>query len=224
LITFDISSNNNCRNWLATYYFIFVQEDASEKADDQMLTICGMPDPIDTGNHEEELNGSDTIPPEETADQEKPIPMSSQEGLPMTTTTQLRSVRTSSGMGMPTIIIDLIMIYDNEEGLEASHITTVMIKQEKEPRETSTPNSDDVTPNAQEGDLVARSTLDTVFLDQLGTKSQNEGSKNDLDTGGHEQGMGQLETNISMPEPPANVDPSPTSLARKKTSSTDEDQ
>jgi hypothetical protein len=120
-------------------------------------------------------------------------------------------------MGMPTVLIDLIMIYDDEEESEASHITLVPITQEKEPGETSSPVFDDVTPNPQEGDLVARSTLDTIFLDQLGTQPQNDSSKNDLDTGEQEEGMGQPKIDISMAELPANVDPSPTSPSRTKT-------
>lgn len=124
---------------------------------------------------------------------------------------------------MPTIFIDLVTIYDNEEESEASHITPVPITQEKEPGETYVPVSSDVTPNPKEGDLVARSTLDTVLLDQLGTQPQNESSKNDLDVG-EQEGMGQPKISISTTEPLANVDPSPTSPSRTKTPSADEDQ
>jgi hypothetical protein len=52
-------------------------------------------------------------------------------------------------MVMHTILIDLIMIYDNEEELEASCITSGPITDEKEPEETSAPVFDDVTPNPQ---------------------------------------------------------------------------
>jgi hypothetical protein len=44
----------------------------------------------DTSHLEEELNGSQTIPPEEIADQENINPMSPQAGSSMTTTTQRR--------------------------------------------------------------------------------------------------------------------------------------
>jgi hypothetical protein len=69
----------------------------------------------DTRNHREELNGSETIPPEETIDQENPSPMSPQAGSSVTTTTQRRIKRESSGMGVPTVLIDLITIYNDEE-------------------------------------------------------------------------------------------------------------
>jgi hypothetical protein len=53
---------------------------------------------------------------------------------------------------MPTVLIDLITIYDNKEGLEASHITPVPITQEEEPWEISAPASDVLIPNPEEGD------------------------------------------------------------------------
>jgi hypothetical protein len=52
-------------------------------------------------------------------------------------------------MGMPTVLIDLITIYDDEEGSEASHITLVPITQEEEPGETSAPTFDVLVPNPQ---------------------------------------------------------------------------
>jgi hypothetical protein len=107
----------------------------------------------------------------------------------VSTTTQRRSARASSGTGLPTILIDLISIYVDEEGLKASHITPVPITQEEEPVETSTPTFDVLIPNPQEGDHEARSTLDTKFIDQLGTHLQNDSSKNDLGTGEKEEEM-----------------------------------
>jgi hypothetical protein len=44
--------------------------------------------PVDTSNHKEELNGSKTTPPEETADQENPSYVFPQEGSLVTTTDQ----------------------------------------------------------------------------------------------------------------------------------------
>jgi hypothetical protein len=52
-------------------------------------------------------------------------------------------------MGMPTVLIDLITIYDDEEGSEASRITLVPITQEEEPGETSAPAFDVLIPNPQ---------------------------------------------------------------------------
>jgi hypothetical protein len=70
----------------------------------------------------------------------------------------------------------------------------------------------------KEGDHEARNTLDTVFLNQLGTQPQDDISKNDLDTGEQEEGMGQPEIDIPTTELSANIDPSPTSPSRIKTS------
>jgi hypothetical protein len=47
---------------------------------------------------------------------------------------------------MPTVLIYLIIIYDDEEASEASRITEMPITQEEEPGETSTPTSDDLVP------------------------------------------------------------------------------
>jgi hypothetical protein len=79
-------------------------------------------------------------------------------------------------------------------------------------------------PNPQEGDHEARSTLDTEFLDQLGTQLQKDSSKNDLGAGEQEEETQQPEINISMVEPPANIDSLPISPARTKTPPVDEDQ
>jgi hypothetical protein len=73
--------------------------------------------PANTSIHEKELNGSQKFPPEEIVDQENPILMSPHEVSSMTSTTQQRSERVSSGMGIPIVLIDLITIYDDEEGL-----------------------------------------------------------------------------------------------------------
>jgi hypothetical protein len=58
----------------------------------------------------------------------------------------------------------------------------------------------------------------------LGTQPQGDNAKNDLDVGEQEEGIGEPKIDISMVELPANVDPSPTSPARTKTPSADEDQ
>jgi hypothetical protein len=71
----------------------------------------------DTSYHGEEINGSKTIPLEGTTDQENTNHMSPQVGSLVTTAAQRRITRESSGMGVPTILIDLITIYDDEESL-----------------------------------------------------------------------------------------------------------
>jgi hypothetical protein len=50
-----------------------------------------------------------------------------------------------------------------------------------------------------------------VFLNQLETQPHDDISKNDLDIGEQEEGMGQPEINIPMAKLSANIDPSPTS-------------
>ena len=81
-----------------------------------------------------------------------------------------------------------------------------------------------MTPNPQEGDHEAKKTLDTEFLDQLRTQPHDDNSKNDLGVGEQEEEMQQIEINISMDEPPANVDPLPTSPSSTKTPPVDEHQ
>jgi hypothetical protein len=65
----------------------------------------------------------------------------------------VKVARASSGMGMPTVLIDLITIYDDEEGSEASRITPVPITQEEEPGETSAPASDVLIPNPRKATM-----------------------------------------------------------------------
>jgi hypothetical protein len=105
----------------------------------------------------------------------------------VTTTTQQRSARASSGTGMPNVLIYLITIYDNEEGSEASRITPVPITQEEEPGETYSPTFDVLIPNPQEGDHEAKITLETEFVDKLGRNPHNESSKNELGSGEQEE-------------------------------------
>jgi hypothetical protein len=62
----------------------------------------------------------------------------------VTTTAQRKEAKASSKTGMPIVLIYLITIYDDEEGSKASHITLVLITQEEEPGETSSPASDDL--------------------------------------------------------------------------------
>jgi hypothetical protein len=47
----------------------------------------------------------------------------------------------------------------------------------------STPTSDVLIQNPQEGDHEARNTLETIFPNNSGTHPQGVGSKNNLDTG-----------------------------------------
>jgi hypothetical protein len=112
--------------------------------------------------------------------------MSPQAGSSMTTTTQRRSTRESSGTCMPIFLIYLISLYDDEEGLKSLHIILVPITHEEEPKETFAPTFDVLVPNPQEGDHEARNTLEIVFLNQLGTQPRDDISKNYFDTGEQE--------------------------------------
>jgi hypothetical protein len=97
---------------------------------------------INTNDQEAELNVSKTVPPKETIAQENTSPISSQERSSVKTTTQQRKAKESSRMGIPTIFIYLITIYNDEEGSKSSHITLVLITQEEELGQTSTLASD----------------------------------------------------------------------------------
>jgi hypothetical protein len=81
-----------------------------------------------------------------------------------------------------------------------------------------------LTPNPQEDEHETHNTLDIEFLDQLGTNPQNDNSKNDLGVGEQEEEIHQLEIDISMNEPPTNVNPLPTYPSRTKTPPSDEYQ
>jgi len=89
-------------------------------------------------------------------------------------------------MVVPIVLIDLITIYDDEESSKVSRITPVPITEEEEPKETSTPSSDALTPNPQEGNHETWKTLEIEFLDQLGTQPQSDSSKNYLGAGEQE--------------------------------------
>jgi hypothetical protein len=142
----------------------------------------------------------------------------------VTTIAQQRAAKALSQTCIPIIPIDLITISDDEEGSEASNITLVLITQEEVPGETFAPAFDDLVLNPQEGDLEARTTLDTIFLEQLEIQPHDDSSKNDMVAGGQEEGMGHLEIGIPTNELSINIDPLPTSPSNTKTSSTDEDQ
>jgi hypothetical protein len=72
-------------------------------------------------------------------------------------------------MGVPIVLIDLITIYDDDEGLKASRISPVLITQEEEPGEVSAPAPDEIVPKSQEGDLEDKITTNIVYFNPLGT-------------------------------------------------------
>jgi hypothetical protein len=100
----------------------------------------------------------------------------------------------------------------------------MLITQGEEKGETSPPASDDFVLKPEEGDLEDRTTLNTLFLNQLGIQPHDDISKNDMVVGGKEEGMGKLEISILMVELLANIDPLPTSPSKAKTLSTNENQ
>jgi hypothetical protein len=69
---------------------------------------------VDTRNRREEINGLETTPPEETANQEKLSSVFPQEGSSVNTTTQRGITRASNGASVPNFLIELITIYDDE--------------------------------------------------------------------------------------------------------------
>jgi hypothetical protein len=64
---------------------------------------------------------------------------------------------------MPTVLIDLITIYDYEEGLEALCITSVPITQEEEPWKKISPTSDVLILNPRK-ETMRLGTLLTLFF------------------------------------------------------------
>jgi hypothetical protein len=60
----------------------------------------------------------------------------------VTIPTQYESSRTPSETSVPNPLFDLITIYDDEESLEVSMVTSISITEEKEPEKTSAPSSD----------------------------------------------------------------------------------
>jgi hypothetical protein len=74
--------------------------------------------PIKTSDHEVEPNDSSSSPPTKIVDQEEIVQVRSL----ITTVVQQRPAGVSSGIGVPSVLVDLITIYDDYEGSEASHI------------------------------------------------------------------------------------------------------
>jgi hypothetical protein len=142
---------------------------------------------VNTINLGEELNGSETIPLEETAHLENPSIMTQQTRSSVAATVQLGEMRTSSGIDMSNVLIDLITIYDDEESSEISLITLVPITEEGEPGETSALTPKALTSIPQEGDDKAGSMIDTKFLYQSGIQPKMDGSKEELGSGEQEE-------------------------------------
>jgi hypothetical protein len=121
--------------------------------------------PTDPINIREEINGSESIPLEETTNPKNPRVPSPQDRSLVIIPTQHEIPRTPSETSVPNILFDLITIYDDEESSYVSLITPVPITDEKEPRETFSPTFDDSIMNPRQGDHEVESILDTKFLD-----------------------------------------------------------
>jgi hypothetical protein len=93
---------------------------------------------------------------------------------------------------VPTILVDLITIYDDDEGSEVSHISLVVITQEESPGEVSTLAPDEIVPESREGGQDATIASEVEFLSSMEKQPMGEtqphgaSSKDDMDTG--EQG------------------------------------
>jgi hypothetical protein len=175
--------------------------------------------PINTNDQEVEPNGSSVTPPTEIVDQEETVQVRS----PITTAVQQRPAGVSSGTGVPTILVDLITIYDDDEGSEVSHISLVVITQEESPGEVSTLAPDEIVPESREGGQDARITIDVEFLSSLETQPTGEtqshgaSSKDDMDMG--EQGGTMKLPEIGTPpaEPSIGTELPPTPSSGVKT-------
>jgi hypothetical protein len=86
---------------------------------------------------------------------------------PITYAFQKRPERVLSGTGVPTVLVDLITIYDDEKGLEVSHISPVVITQEEIPSRVSTLTPDEFVPEPQEVPQDAIIIVDVEFLSSL---------------------------------------------------------
>jgi hypothetical protein len=175
--------------------------------------------PINTSDQEVEPNGSSAAPPTEIFDREETVQVRS----PITTAVQQRPAGVSSGTGVPTILVDLITIYDDDEGSEVSHISLVVITQEEIPGEVSSLAPDEIVLEPREGDQDARITTDVEFLSSLETQLTGEtqqhgaSSKYDMDMG--EQGGTMKLPEIGTPpaEPSIGTELPPTPSSGVKT-------
>ena len=90
----------------------------------------------------EEINGSESTQLEETIGRENPRVPLPWDRSSVTIPTQYESSRTPSEMSVPNPLFDLITIYDDEESLEVSLVTLILIIEEKKPEKTFFPSPD----------------------------------------------------------------------------------
>jgi hypothetical protein len=88
-------------------------------------------------NIREELNGLESTPLEETSHPKNLGIMSQHERSSIVAIVKLGETRKSSGTNVIDILIDIVIIYYDEEISGASLITPVPIREEGQPRETS---------------------------------------------------------------------------------------
>lgn len=175
--------------------------------------------PINTRDQEVEPNGSSVTPPTEIVDQDETVQVRS----PITAVVQQRLAAVSRGTRVPTVLVDLITIYDDDEGSEVSHISLVVITQEKSPSKVSALTPDEIIPKPREGGQDAKITIDVELCSSLETQSTGEtqshgaSSKDDMDMG--EQGGTMKLPEIGNPpaEPSIDTELPPTPSSRVKT-------
>jgi hypothetical protein len=167
--------------------------------------------PINTNDQEVEPNGSSATPQTEIVDREEIVQVRST----ITVAVQQRPARVSTGTRVPAVLVDLITIYDDDEGSEVSHISPVVITQEESPGEVSALAPDKIVMEPQEGGLDARITTDVELLSSLETQPTGEtqshgaNSKDDMDMGEQggtmklpKSGIPPAELSIGMELPP----------------------
>jgi hypothetical protein len=88
-----------------------------------------------------ELSGPELIQIEETTRSEKSEAPSPSVGSSEEALTQPKIARTSGRKSIPNHVFDSVTIYDDEEILKVSLVTSVQITEEKEPKKASTPGT-----------------------------------------------------------------------------------
>jgi hypothetical protein len=133
----------------------------------------------------EDPSGLDSIQLEEITSLENPRVPSPQIKSLMIIPAQPEVSRTLGDTGVPNPLFDIITIYDNEESLEVSLVTLILITEEKEPEKTSAPSPDASVQNLPQSDHEVESVLDTKFLNL--SETPKDISRDDLGSGGKKE-------------------------------------
>jgi hypothetical protein len=96
--------------------------------------------PVETNTHATEPNTTEEAPPERIITQDDPSSLQTQVEQPTIDRMPQRSSRTPTRTCIPLVLIDLITIYDDDEGSTTSYIAPVPITYEEAPGEMTTPD------------------------------------------------------------------------------------